>query len=435
MSISETQYKNFGKCVELRGGGLKALITVGIGPRIIYYGTDDGRNVFFEDVSREVKRDGAYFDKNFESGETWYLYGGHRMWKSPEDDATYVPDNYAVEYEIQRNTNQNEKDDATYVPDNYAVEYEIKTAAPPLHHSHGGEYAVNSSSPAASASNIDEATKTTAYETTADKPTASASDIDKTTKTTAYETVADKSTAYKSNIDKPTACASNIDKPTETVVFIQPVQENTGLRFRLEVSMDKKGALKVRHVMKNIGANAVTAAIWGISVLKGGGFLAVPLNTSDTGFLPNNNFSFWPYDDMNDKRLSFVGGYLVLKHAAAAEKPFKIALNCKKQAVGVKNAEKSFNSVSNCEKQTAAYFNDGLIFVKSFNWQNGAVYPDGNCNFETYTSALFTELEALSPIFSVAPNQSVEHNEEFFIFKQDLTPDEKSLNDFFKKPI
>jgi hypothetical protein len=308
MSIKETDYKNFGKCVELSGGGVKALVTVGIGPRVIYYGTDDGRNVFFEDISREVRRSGAYFDENFKDGETWYLYGGHRVWKSPEDDATYIPDNYPVEYEIKQNH----------------------------------------------------------------------------------------------------------DRTDETIVFTQNIQKNTGLRFRLEVSMDQKGGLKIRHIMENLGEKAVAASIWGISVLKGGGFLAVPLNTDDTGFLPNNNFSFWPYDDMRDERLSFVRDYLVLKHDANAERPFKIGLNCRKQA--------------------ALYHNDGLVFVKKFDWQDGA-YPDGNCNFESYTSGLITELETLSPIFSIEPNQSAEHTEEFSVFERDLKPDEKSLDEFFKSPL
>jgi hypothetical protein len=349
MSIKETEYKNFGKCVELTNGGLKALVTVDIGPRIIYYGTEDGRNVFFEDVSREVKRNGGYFEQNFKKGETWYLYGGHRMWKAPEDDATYIPDNYPVEYEIKKNLNADGETTATL-----SCEGEL----------------------------------------------------------------------------------SKTDADGETAVFIQNIQKNTGLRFRLEVAADKKGGLKVRHILENVGPNTVNAAIWGISVLKGGGFLAVSTNTADTGFLPNNNFSFWPYDDMNDERLSFVGGYLVLKHDTNAKKPFKIGLNCRKRNLirpnDFKNSENSITFNPNCEKQAAVYSNNGLVFVKKFDWQNGAAYPDGNCNFESYTSDLVTELEALSPVFSVEPNRRVEHTEEFSIFERSLTADKESLDAFFE---
>ncbi|MBO5982259.1 MAG: hypothetical protein J6Q06_00060 [Clostridia bacterium] len=90
-------YKNFGKCVVLERGGLKAMITIDIGPRIIYYGTDDF-NFFSEDIDRNVSKGGEFFDKEYKEGEMWYLYGGHRVWKSPENLDTYTPDNYPVEY-------------------------------------------------------------------------------------------------------------------------------------------------------------------------------------------------------------------------------------------------------------------------------------------------------------------------------------------------
>lgn len=91
-------YKNFGKCLELSNGDVKALITVDVGPRIIFYGTK-GANVMYEDVARSVSRGGEFFDKNFGEGEKWYIYGGHRLWKSPEDMESYVPDNYPVKVE------------------------------------------------------------------------------------------------------------------------------------------------------------------------------------------------------------------------------------------------------------------------------------------------------------------------------------------------
>ena len=90
-------YKNFGNCVVLERGGFKAMITIDIGPRIIYYGTDDF-NFFSEDIDRNVSKGGEFFDKEYKEGETWYLYGGHRVWKSPEDLFTYTPDNYPVEW-------------------------------------------------------------------------------------------------------------------------------------------------------------------------------------------------------------------------------------------------------------------------------------------------------------------------------------------------
>jgi hypothetical protein len=97
MTIQE--YKNYGKCVVFEANGLMAMVTVDLGPRIIYYGTKDF-NFMNEDLERNVSNSGEFFDNEYKPGEKWYLYGGHRVWKSPEDMYTYTPDNYPVEYKI-----------------------------------------------------------------------------------------------------------------------------------------------------------------------------------------------------------------------------------------------------------------------------------------------------------------------------------------------
>lgn len=91
-------YKNFGKCLEIGNGRVKAVITVDVGPRVIFYGFK-GKNMFKEDTEREVVKGGAFFDDNFREGEEWRMYGGHRIWKSEEDLYSYVPDNYPVRVE------------------------------------------------------------------------------------------------------------------------------------------------------------------------------------------------------------------------------------------------------------------------------------------------------------------------------------------------
>lgn len=93
-------YANYGKCVGFERGGTKVLVTLDLGPRIIWFGTPDF-NFLGEDRERNVDKGGEYFDENFGAGTKWYLYGGHRVWKSPEDLETYVPDNGAVEADIR----------------------------------------------------------------------------------------------------------------------------------------------------------------------------------------------------------------------------------------------------------------------------------------------------------------------------------------------
>ena len=64
-------YKNFGKCMEISNGTVKALVTVDIGPRVIYYGVK-GMNIMHEHVDRLTNKGGEFFDKNFKESEKWY---------------------------------------------------------------------------------------------------------------------------------------------------------------------------------------------------------------------------------------------------------------------------------------------------------------------------------------------------------------------------
>ena len=93
-------FKNYGKCAVFERGGVKLMVTLDIGPRIIWFGTDEF-NFMNEDLERNVQKGGEFFDEHYGKGATWYLYGGHRVWKSPEDLETYTPDNFPVEADVR----------------------------------------------------------------------------------------------------------------------------------------------------------------------------------------------------------------------------------------------------------------------------------------------------------------------------------------------
>lgn len=101
MEIKEINYKNYGKCVEISNGTVKLIVTVDIGPRIINYSFIDGENIMWEDLERKVTNKGVA--ETF--GSPWYIYGGHRLWTSPEAfPRSYYADNHPVEYEINGNS-------------------------------------------------------------------------------------------------------------------------------------------------------------------------------------------------------------------------------------------------------------------------------------------------------------------------------------------
>ena len=105
VTVTEITYKNFGKCVKLENEVASVIVTVDVGPRIISYCLNGKENVLFEDVNREFQDSGEELKEFFGEDETWYIYGGHRLWASPESyPHSYVPDNYPVDYEIDGNS-------------------------------------------------------------------------------------------------------------------------------------------------------------------------------------------------------------------------------------------------------------------------------------------------------------------------------------------
>ena len=101
VTVTEISYKNFGKCLKLDNGTASLIITVDVGPRIISYCLNGKENMLLEDVDREFKDDSRELKEYFGEDKTWYIYGGHRLWSSPESyPHSYVPDNEPVEYTV-----------------------------------------------------------------------------------------------------------------------------------------------------------------------------------------------------------------------------------------------------------------------------------------------------------------------------------------------
>lgn len=98
------QYRNFGECIRISNAVCTVVITVDVGPRIIYYGMNNGINLFREDISRQSYECGEAFDRFYYQGAVWYHYGGHRLWFTPEQSPdTYYPDNHKVSWSIEGN--------------------------------------------------------------------------------------------------------------------------------------------------------------------------------------------------------------------------------------------------------------------------------------------------------------------------------------------
>ncbi len=103
VKIENTTYKQFGTCCRITNGKYELLVTTDLGPRVIFYGKVGGENIMYEDIEDLINKDGEFFDKNLPGKGAWHIYGGHRLWKSPEYMDTYYPDNEKVSVELLDN--------------------------------------------------------------------------------------------------------------------------------------------------------------------------------------------------------------------------------------------------------------------------------------------------------------------------------------------
>lgn len=91
-------YENYGRCLKISNDTIEAYVTTDVGPRIIKFGFCGGQNMMFNDLERQTIWEGEEYDAYFFKGAVSYLYGGHRIWVTPErKPETNYPDNEPVE--------------------------------------------------------------------------------------------------------------------------------------------------------------------------------------------------------------------------------------------------------------------------------------------------------------------------------------------------
>lgn len=65
----------------------------------------------------------------------------------------------------------------------------------------------------------------------------------------------------------------------------------------------------------------------------------------------------------------------------------------------------------------AAYHRQQTLFIKRFDYEEGASYPHYGSNTEIYTAASFIEVETLGPVRRLEPGMAAEHIERWSLFR------------------
>ena len=214
--------------------------------------------------------------------------------------------------------------------------------------------------------------------------------------------------------DRPVNYTVNDD----SVVFYALPDEEVGILKTVTIKMAADTAdMTVNATVKNISGKEKEFAVWVIAVCAAGGNLIIPMNTNDTGYLPNRNISVWPYTDLSDSRLRFGKKYVVVSQDVNATTPAKLGFDL--------------------NDGTVHYVLGDDVFTKRYDAKHGELpYPDRNCSFETYTNDVMIEVESLSDVKKVENGGTNEITEYWSLSKKPCEvdfKDDSSIDEFIGK--
>ncbi len=182
--------------------------------------------------------------------------------------------------------------------------------------------------------------------------------------------------------------------------LMQPTDE-AGIEKQIDIRLSADAAqIQLVHRLINHTLWNVELAVWALSVLNPGGTAIVPLprrGSHPEDLLPTSSLAIWPYVDLSDPRFGFGHKYIRITQNPNVSTPIKLG--------------------AAVPSGWAAYVNAGHLFIKQFEYVDGAVYPDLGSSVEVFANDFMLELETLSPIISLAPAASAEHVERWTLIK------------------
>lgn len=182
--------------------------------------------------------------------------------------------------------------------------------------------------------------------------------------------------------------------------FTPPPETEYGVQKVMELKLGTKGTrVEVTLRVTNTGTTPTELAPWGPTVMAPGGVEIIPLPPkknhplhpknakSPADFAPNQELILWPYFDFADTRWMFGAKYAFLRQDVN-KGPTKIGLAHREGWV--------------------AYLNSGVLFVKRFDYREGAVYPDRGTRYQTFSNEDMLEMETVGELVTLQPGKSAE---------------------------
>lgn len=195
---------------------------------------------------------------------------------------------------------------------------------------------------------------------------------------------------------------------THAVRLTPPPETEYGVQKEMALRLADKGTkLTVTLKVTNIGSEPTELAPWGPTVMAPGGVEIIPLPPkkphpgstknakSPADFAPNQELILWPYFDFADTRWTFGKKYLFLRQDVN-KGPTKIGLAHRMGWV--------------------AYLNSNTLFVKRFDYNENAVYPDLGTRYQTFSNEDMLEMETVGELVTLQPGQHAELVESWELF-------------------
>lgn len=197
-----------------------------------------------------------------------------------------------------------------------------------------------------------------------------------------------------------------------TVTLTQAVEPKTGLQKVMTVTLEPTGTgVVIGHRLVNRSLWDVQVSPWALTIMNTGGTIILPQEpyaSHDDALLPVRAMTLWAYTDLSDPRWQVGPKFLRLRTDAS---------RAGSQKVGIANT-----------RGWAAYHRNGRLFVKRYDWNDTATYPDFGVNTEAYTAGPFVELETLGALVTLAPGASATHEERWSLFRGvEQPPDDDAL--------
>lgn len=190
----------------------------------------------------------------------------------------------------------------------------------------------------------------------------------------------------------------------------EPTEPLTKLQKEIELRMAESGAqMTVINRITNHGLFPLQFSAWALTMMAPGGVAVSgfpPRGKHPIHLEATNPLVMWAYTNLADPRWKFSKKYLTLRQDPN---------NPDAQKLGMFNPD-----------TWGAYLLNGEAFLKRTKPEHTKTYPDFGCSFETFTNNEFLEIETLGPMTDVHPGQTVEHAENWALFRS-VTPN--SLTD------